>query len=101
MSEKMSVAEIVTSIHERLIAMGVDVGDENAIMAGVEALQREADGLRGALKTARWYVAFYEAAKHREGRENRPTDYENTTHLSAIDAALNGSPQAPVLEDKQ
>lgn len=37
--------DIARDIHKRLIAMGVDVGDENAIMAGVTALREALVGL--------------------------------------------------------
>lgn len=90
MSEKMSAAEIVSDISARLISMGVDVGDENAIMAGVEALQREADGLREALEG------------HREFWSRRAHGFSNDGAWLRLcertDAALDDSPHAAAVK---
>lgn len=56
----------------------------------IRAQAEEIARMKEALKVARWYAAFYCAAKHRS-EPHHPSDHQNAADLTAIDAALGGA----------
>jgi Lar family restriction alleviation protein len=71
---------------------GVAVADDESQEAADCAWNRRTpdpklDRATEALEKARWYAAFYNAAKHR-GSPQHKSDAENTADLTAIDATL-------------